>query len=58
MIPLHIVLCLYGFIMIYFLGLGLSAWSLIVSLKEQKRGAVFASFVILMIYVLYGLALI
>jgi hypothetical protein len=58
MIPLNIVLCLYGFIAIYLLGLGLSIWSLIVSLKEQKRGAVFASFVVLMIYVLYGLALI
>jgi hypothetical protein len=58
MIPLNIILCLYGFIALYLLGLGLSVWSLIVSLKEQKRGAVFASFVILMIYVLYGLALI
>lgn len=58
MIPLNIVLCLYGFIVLYLLGLGLSIWSLIVSLKEQKRGAVFASFIILIIYVLYGLALI
>ena len=58
MIPLHIILCLYTFIIMYFLGLGLSIWSLIVSLKEQKRGAVFASFVILMIYVLFGLTLI
>ena len=57
MIPLSIRLCLYGFIMLYFLGLGLSVYSLIDSLKEHKRGAIFASLVIFIVYLLYGIAL-
>lgn len=58
MIPMNIVLCLYGFIVLYLLGLGLSVYNLIITFKEQKRGAIFASFIVLIIYVLYGIALI
>lgn len=58
MLPLNIIILLYIFITIYFVGIGFSIYMLINSIKDKKRLMVLISLVFIIFYVLFGLALI
>lgn len=57
MIPNNILLLAGIFVLLYFVGFGLTIYGLYQSIKDNKRFSVFISVVIIVFYILFGLAL-
>lgn len=57
MIPNNILLLASIFVLLYFVGFGLTIYGLYQSVKDNKRFSAFISIVIIVFYILFGLAL-
>ena len=57
MIPNNMLLLASIFVLLYFIGFGLTIYSLYQSIKDNKRFSVFISVIIMVFYILFGLAL-
>jgi hypothetical protein len=57
MIPNNILLLASIFVLLYFIGFGLTIYGLYQSIKDNKRFSVFISVIIIVFYILFGLAL-
>ena len=58
MIPTGIMISLYIFIAMYFIGLGLSIYMLIKAFKDKERSMMLLSLIFIILFVLFGLGLI
>ena len=57
MIPNNILLLASIFVLLYFVGFGLTIYSLYQSIKDNKRLSVSISIITIVFYILFGLAL-
>lgn len=57
MIPSNILLLASIFVLLYFIGFGLTIYGLCQSIKDNKRFSAFVSVIIIVFYILFGLAL-
>lgn len=57
MIPNSILLLIGMFVLLYFIGFGLTIHGLYQSIKDNKRFSAFVSVILIVFYILFGLAL-
>lgn len=58
MIPINILILLIIFVILYFIGAGLTVYAFIKSIKDKKIASTIISFIIMIFYVVFYLCLV